>query len=252
MKKFLLIYTITGILHGGWIIKFEEKAKDEKPETMKVYISKGMIVSEKKKEVFIFDFTKEIIRIIDHDEKSYFEGKLDEYISFYEKMERDVKGEIEERMKEIPPEYREIMEKMIKPEVNINIRKLDKKEKILGYNTEVYEIETETKGTMFSMKTRTESYISPDLKFVPSEIRKEDAERISKKFEKIKDEYGFSNMISKIEEGFVLKSILYNEEGKEIYRTQAISINKGEIPSSLIEIPKGYEKEELKDILMEK
>ncbi|MEO0245691.1 MAG: hypothetical protein ABIM82_05035, partial [candidate division WOR-3 bacterium] len=217
------------------------------PETTNTYISKGIIVFETKENVFIFDFKKEIIRIIDHDEKSYAEGTIDEYISFIEGMH----SRMMKKMEEIPPEQRKMMEEMMKMmQPKINIKKLDRSEKILGYNTEVYEVEVET-GGMYPVKMKSQNYISPDLKFVPSEISKEDAEKISKKFEKIKDKYGFSNIIGKIEEGFTLKSISYDEKGEEIYRTQAISINKGEIPPSLIQIPKGYEKEELKDIFME-
>lgn len=247
MKKFLWIFGIIGIINAGWIIKFEEKEKDEKPETTNTYISKGMIVFESKENVFIFDFKKEIIKIIDHDEKSYAEGTVDEYISFMEGMH----SKMMERMEEIPPQQRKMMEEMMKMmQPKISIRKLDKSEKILGYDTNVYEIEVET-GGMYPVKTKSENYISPDLKFVPSEISKEDAEKISKKFEKIRDKFGFSNIIEKIEEGFILKSVSYDAKGKEIYKSQAILINKGEIPPALIQIPKGYKKEELKDIFME-
>lgn len=247
MKKFLWVCSTVSIIYAGWIIKFEEKIKGEKPETTSAYISKGIMVFENKENVFVFDFKKEIIRIIDHEEKSYTEGTIDEYISFIEGMH----SKMMEKMEEIPPEQRKMIEEMMKmTQPKIKIRKLDKKEKILGYNTDVYEVEVETEG-MHPVKTKSENYISPDLKFVPSEISKEDAEKISKKFEKIRDKYGFSNIIGKIEEGFILKSISYDFKGEEIYRSQAISINKGEIPSSLIQIPKGYKKKELENIFME-
>lgn len=245
MRKFLWVCSIISITQAGWIIKFEEKAKGEKPETTRVYISKGIIVCEKEEETFIFDFKKEILKVINHNEKSYFEGTIDEYIYFFEEMSLSIKEEIKEHLEKVPLEQRKMIEDMMKPK--ISIKKLNKKEKILGYNTEVYEVEIET-GGMFPVKTKTENYISPDLKIVPSEISKEDAERISKKFEKIKDEYGFSNMIGKIGEGFILKTVSYDIEGKEIYKSEAISISKGETPASLIEVPKGYKKEELKNI----
>ncbi|MEO0240324.1 MAG: hypothetical protein ABIM83_02550, partial [candidate division WOR-3 bacterium] len=121
MKKLLWICGIIGIIHAGWIIKFEEKEKNEKPETTNTYISKGIIVFETKENVFIFDFKKEIIRIIDHDEKSYAEGTIDEYISFIEGMH----SRMMKKMEEIPPEQRKMMEEMMKMmQPKINIKKL--------------------------------------------------------------------------------------------------------------------------------
>jgi len=239
MKKFLLVLIITGILNAGWIIKFKEEAEGEKPETTTCYISKGVMVFESKEDVVLLDYKNEIIRMIDHEEKSYIETTVDEFINMYSGMKKIM----EEMMEEMPPQQREMMEKMMKPKININ--KTSKTEKILGYNTFVYEIIMETYTPMGSIKTKSEEYISPDLDFLSSEISKEDAEKISKKFEKMMTEFSFFNMIGRIEKGWVLKWIYYGEGNKITNKGEAISINKGEIPSSLLKIPKGYKKKEI-------
>jgi len=239
MKKFLLVLIIAGVLNAGWIIKFKEEEQGEKSETTVTYISKGKMVFESKENVIILDYKNEIIRMIDHEEKSYIETTVDEFINMYSGM----KKEMEEMMKEMPPQQREMMEKMMKPKININ--KTSKTEKILGYNTFVYEVKVETHTPMGTMKTRSEEYIAPSADFIFSEISKEDIEKISKKFEKIMAGSEFFNIVGKIEKGFILKWISYDEGDKITSKGEAISINKGEIPPSLLKIPKGYKKEEI-------
>ena len=239
MKKFLLVFIIIGILNAGWIIKFKEEAEGEKPETTTCYISKGVMVFESKEDVVLLDYKNEIIRMIDHKEKSYIETTVDEFINMYSGM----KKVMEEMMEEMPPQQREMMEKMMKPKININ--KTSETEKILGYNTFVYEVETEIYTPMGERSTKSKEYIAPSADFILSEISKEDIEKISKKFEKIAPSSEFLNIIGKIEKGFILKWIYYGEGNKIINKGEAISINKGEIPPSLLKVPKGYKKKEI-------
>ncbi len=239
MKKFLWIVLIAGLLKAGWIIKFEEKGAQMPPDTSTNYISNGVLASVSEDEVFIINFKTEKIMFISHKEKEYYEGTVDEFISALSGVHSSMKKEMEEMMKKMPPEQRKMMEKMMSgPE--IKIEKTGKTAEVLGYNTVIYNIEVTTPGPMKSTY-KTESYISPDLKFVPSEISKEDAERVSKKFEKLTSQAGMFT-IGKIEEGFTLKSVTYGSDGKNMSETRAILVKKGDIPSSVLEIPAGYKK----------
>lgn len=242
MKKVCGILLILGFLHAGWVIKFKEESKGMPPETTTAYISKGIVLHESKDGVFILDFKKEMIKIVSHKDKSYYEGTVDDFVSslesIYTMMQKGLEG--------MPPEQKKMMEKMMKPE--INIKKTDKKEKVLGYNTVVYEIEVTLPGPM-KMKQKTEEYLAPDLKFVPSEISKEDAEKIAKKFEKIREKFKFFE-VGKMKEGFVLKFVSYGPSGEIIHKKEAISIEEGDIPSSLLKIPTGYKEEEINKLFM--
>lgn len=238
MKKVCGILLIVGFLHAGWIIKFKEEGKGIPPETTTTYISKGIVLHQSKDVVFILDFKKELIRIISHKDKSYYEGTVDEFVSSLESIHTMMQKELEG----MPPEQREMMEEMMKrmkPEINIT--KKGKGEKILGYSTVIYEIRTKMGGPMRT-EYKTLEYVAPDLKFVPSEISKEDAQKIAKKFEKIRERVEFSRF-GEMEEGFVLKSISYGEGGEVIHKSEAISIKKGDIPDVLLKVPPGYKKE---------
>lgn len=239
MKKFLWVILTVGFLKAGWIIKFEEKGPQMPADTSTNYISNGILANVSKDDVFIINFKTEKITFISHREKEYYEGTVDEFVSALSGIHSSMKKEMQEMMKDMPPEQRKMMEKMMSgPEVKVE--KTGKTAKVLGYNTVIYNIKVTTPGPMKSTY-KTEDYISPDLKIVPSEISKEDAERISKKFEKLTSQAGMFD-IGKIEEGFSLKSVTYGPDGKKMSETRAISVKKGGIPSSVLKIPAGYKK----------
>ncbi len=256
MKKFLWGIFIIGTLKAGWVIKYENKfyAPAETktlPETIAFYISKGIIVHETKDMVFIMDLKKEELKIISHNDKSYSQGTIDEYISSISEMKSEMEEMMKERMKELPPEAKEMMEKMMgRMEPEIKIEKTDKTLKILGYNAILYKIEYTTPHPM-KATVKTEMYITPDLKFVPSEINEEDVKRIEKKFEKVGPEFGVQ-MIGELGKGCTLKLITYGQDGEKLAEMTAISIKKGEIPGSLLKIPPGYKEIKFEDIYKEK
>jgi|GEM_PF-5712872 len=256
MKKYLWMIFFTLFLavtlNAGWVIEYEYTRPESESYISTLYIDKGKLVQESEKDIFIFNYETEEVRIISHKEKSYYDGSIDEFLSFASSM----KAQIEESMKNIPAEQRKMVEQMMgNRQPKITIKNTGETAKILGYKTIIYEQEVISPGMMGMGGTtyKTKEYISKDFleKVVLKEIGKKDIDRISKKLKKAMSQFGtFNNnfnVVGETEGGVSLKSITYNADGDKESETKIVSVKTGKIPSSVLTPPSTYKRRTLKD-----
>ncbi|MBZ0179332.1 MAG: hypothetical protein K8F36_08575 [Melioribacteraceae bacterium] len=116
ITMFIIFATASSILGGG-VVKITETDSDGISITSQLFVQDGMlkIVSDQTDEntIMIFDSKNQIMKIADLNKKSYMEITKDDIKKFSQQMS-GISKQMEEALKNVPPEQREMMEKMMK------------------------------------------------------------------------------------------------------------------------------------------
>ncbi|MGQ3684382.1 MAG: DUF4412 domain-containing protein [Candidatus Loosdrechtia sp.] len=257
--KFVLSFAFTVVMlitiaEAGIVITGTEKALDEygNHTTIKVYVDANRMRVETKDaetdQVVIFCGDSELFRVIDNTEKTYMEMTKADLMKIGRKM-NDMMKMLEEKMKNIPPQQREMMAQMMKnqmpsvQESKITYKLIASDEKVHQWICKKYEghrdgIKTEEIWTA-NLKDLAISH--DDLKVM---------KMVSKFFESfLNDTSSFYKIGSEDWEkemgysGIPVRTITYtNGEMSEIMEIS--EIQRQNLPASLFELPEELKKEQ--------
>lgn len=237
---------------AGWMITQATRDITGKKEDQTVYLQQNKVKTVMSDATMMFDLDKELLYLINPDKKVYWSGKPEDMKKSTEEAQKKM---MEEQMKKVPPEQREAMKKYMeqmqaqkaspKKEVKVTVKKTGEKVTIAGYSGQKYQI-------LVNGKLREETWIATKLKNVSDEFDRAKWEKFQKALTEMGgEEEPFSasrEYLDLMEKGFSIKSISYYEEGEKSENVTT-KVEKKKIPASEFQIPKGYKKVGMAEIV---
>ena len=106
------------VARAGWVIEQSEYANPGAEGTKTIqYISKNRLKTVGEGNTFIMDFARDIFIATDQENRVYWSGTVDEYVQEVRKFQQAannlVRQQMEEAMKEMPPDQRKAMEDLL-------------------------------------------------------------------------------------------------------------------------------------------
>jgi len=254
MKTKALILVFVALLlasnaFAGWVIKQAAQYEKEAKEEQTLYFQKNKVKFVHKDASMIFNVDEGTMCFVKPDNKQYWCGTPQE---MRKAIEDATKSMMEEQMKNVPPEQREMMKKYMeqaqkketpKKEISVKVKKTGDKATVAGYSGTKYRILVDGKLT-------EELWIAPKIT-IGTEIDRKKWEKMQKAMAEIGGaEAGYSaseEYLDVMEEGGVIKSIAYYEKDAKGV-TVATKIEKKKIPASEFQVPKGYKKVSLNEV----
>ncbi len=158
MRKFInlilttfFFFAVTSSIFGGGVVKITETTSDGISVTSQLFVQDGLlkIISDQAEEntIMIFDSKNNIMTIADLNRKTYMEITKDDIKKLSQQMS-GISKQMEEAMKNVPPEQREMMEKMMKDKmpgmqeqkvIKTEFKKVASGIQIGSWNTDKYE-----------------------------------------------------------------------------------------------------------------
>jgi len=202
----------------------------------------------------LIDAASKRVTIIDDRNKTYMEMTEADRQRMRAQMDA-MRAQMQERMKNMPPEQRARIEGMMGPAgpggaagahkpQEWTFKPLGQKKTINGFACEMYEVSEDG-------KPREEDCISP---WSAGLVKKEDFAAIAKFAQEMVDELGSSRMAGRREgifgrlekaPGLPISRVPIEEDGQRGEEEQVKSIKRGSIPASVFATPAGYAKKEV-------
>jgi hypothetical protein len=165
----------TGPAFAGWIIDQSVKSQgDESKQQIAMQANQMktlMLNPEGKPEMaFVVDLNNDTVTQVNYRERSYTTAKVQEYAQMIQAAMKNAKSALDEALKDLPAEQREVMEKMMRSrmpqagakskacaEPRIEMRKTGQKATIAGHQSINYEVlaDGKTESEMWIAKTIT-------------------------------------------------------------------------------------------------
>ena len=222
-----------------------EMKTDQGEQTLQV-TSHQLAVQTRGQDV-IFRGDKQVLWIVDPAEKSYTEMTEKDAEAMAAKV-NDAMAQLKEAMKNVPPEQRAMMEKMMSGKMTHlakserTVKPLDEKKTINGFDCSGYNVITDQGVTEVwaadpaALKIKPEDLsVFKDLaQFMKSALPGMDQfTDLAKDFEHPgKDQVP----------GFPVLTIGRDKDGKELYRAELIKVDHGTVPESVFDLPEGLTK----------
>ncbi|MDD2890500.1 MAG: DUF4412 domain-containing protein [bacterium] len=218
---------------------------------IKMYLDKNCMRIDTKargeEQSFIFRKDKETFWVVNYKEKSFIEMTKKDLRVLKAKMEEAIKV-MEEQMKNLPPEQKEMLEKMMKGQMpgntpKIVYKKISAGEKVNKWVCNKYEgyIENNKEEEIWTTDWEKLGLSVNDFKVMQdvSEFIGEFSKGLGASFYKVGIEENKQSYI-----GIPIKTINYS--GKEVvYTTELKEIQKQDLASSLFDVPAGFKKTEM-------
>jgi len=251
--KGLLSVSITLFLasqaFAGWVIEEVTMYGEGEKTTNITYLQKNRMKSVDS-EIMMFDLEKGMIYFLLPEREIYWSGTTEEY---QKAMEEGSKQMEEAQLKKMTPEQREAYKQykkkmeeeakkqIPKKKVKVEVKKTSEKVTIAGYSGQKYQVWVDGKlkeelWICAKISPRDEIDLPKLVQFTkamsgPGE--EEDSYESSPEYMKL---------ATYMEQGYRLKSVTYDEYGNKDYVTEAVKIEKKNIPNSEFEVPKSYHK----------
>lgn len=237
---------------AGWVITQTTQDITGKEEEQTVYLQQNKVKTVMPDGIMMFDLDKELLYLINPDKKAYWSGKPQDMKKSTEEAQKKM---MEEQMKKVPPEQREAMKKYMeqmmaqkaspKKEVKVAVKKTGEKATVAGYSSQKYQI-------LVNGKLREEMWLATKLKDVGAEFDRAKWEKFQKALTEMGGEeepYSASReYLDLMEKGFSIKSVSYYEEGRKSENVTT-KVEKKKIPASEFQIPKGYKKVGMAEVM---
>lgn len=153
----------TSQVSAGWIIDQSVKSRGDQTKqqiAMQGNQMKTLVVSTdgKPEMAFVLDLNNETVTQVNYRERSYTTAKVQEYAQMIQAAIKSATSALDEALKDLPPEQREMMEKMMQsgmpqgkgksepcPEPRIEMRKTGQQAPIAGHPSIKYEVMSDGK-----------------------------------------------------------------------------------------------------------
>ena len=256
MKKPFVVLTAVALSLGarltsaGIKMEFEHKGpKDEKPTTGSIELEADRMRMETAGQSVIFRADKQVMWVLQPHEKSYME--------LTKEQAKKTADMIEEQMKNVPPEQRAMIEKMMKgkmggdaaakPEEPAEIKKIGKTETIAGFPCVSYEarrgdkVEREmwiTDWKRFNLTAKDFAVFEQFAEFMKSMMGPM-AKRVGADLaQKYSDEEKPGSL-----PGVPIRTVSFGDHGKSVQEITKIA--REDIPAARFEVPAGLEKKDM-------
>lgn len=227
-----------------------EMRHNDSPQVL--FIAEDALCVEHPEGMMIFHAKKEVLWAVDAANESYHEITKEDLQKMGDQLAA-MKTQMEESMKDMPPEQRAMVEKMMSgklpggtpAEKEVTIKSLDAKKEINGFKTEGYEVYQEG---VLREEVWTASPKALGLKLEDFEIFKKFSDFIGTGIPGMEDLVNsfakdFNEPDADQVPGFPVLTIGKDAGGKEQDRTELVKAEKGKIDPAKFELPEGLEKQ---------
>lgn len=246
---FLALMLAAVQVHAGWIIKMSSTAPDgtKQVEIFTIQDNKWKVESEGTGTV-LFDLEKDELIIVDHESRTAYVGSPSEMAS----MRDNAMAQMEEQLKNMPAEQREMVRKMMAQQmqsqpsaaksIDVQVRKTGEKATVAGYAVEKYEVRV-------GGAHREDVWLTSRI-LLKDEL---DMDKLQTFMEGMawggSEETLYSSSPEYIQlyrQGFPLKQATIMPGGNIV--SEAVQVEKKNVPNSAFSVPNGYERKGLSDM----
>ena len=257
---FLLILTsssVSGIVMDQ--VRYEIKDAGKKDKGVLLIQNNKMLFKDTTNNVStLFDFDKDQMIVLDHNKKTYTVINPKEFVKAVEEYTVKMEAYRKKHLENLPPEQRELVEKMIKEReaeaglqrnsnVVISVKNTEQTEKIAGYTSKKYDV-------MYNENLNEEIWLTNDLN-IQKELDINKMSSLMTEFKKVnkrlgdnsvKNEDAFIKLFK--EGGFPMKTVDHSF-GESVYVEEVVGVNQKDIPDAEFDLPKGYEERSVQSLL---
>ena len=258
----LALILFAGYSHSGIVmeqVRYELKSPGKKDKGLLLIQDNKMLFKDTTNNVStLFDFNKDQMIVLDHNSQTFtvidpkaFVKAVEEYTKKKEEMRQ-------KHLESLPPEQREMVEKMIKQrelesgkdssgKIVISIKSTDESTVISGYNASKYEV-------FYNDKLNEELWLTNDLD-IQNELELKKMSNLMTEFKRINKRLGDNTVVNKdafiklfANGGFPLKTVDHSF-GETVYIEEVVDIKKQDIPKDDFKLPSGYKEKSVKELL---
>ena len=252
----LLTYTsFSGIVMDQ--VRYEQKNSGKKDKGVLLIQNNKMLFKDTTNNVStLFDFDRDQMVVLDHNKQTYTVIDPKVFVKEVEAYTKKMEELRKKHLENLPPEQREMVEKMIKEreaenmqnkQIIISVKDTEQTEKIAGYDSKKYDV-------LYNENLNEEIWMTKDLN-IQNELDTNKMSNLMTEFKKVnkrlgdnsvKNEEAFINLFRN--GGFPMKTVDHSF-GDSVYVEEVIAVNKKDIPKSEFDLPTGYEERTIQSLI---
>ena len=270
MNKFSLILfnfllsllLFAGPLSAGIVMeqmRYELKTPDKKDSGVLLIQDNKMLFKDTTNNVStLFDFDRDQMIVLDHNNKTFTVIDPEAFVKAVEDYTKKAEEMRQKHLESLPPEQREMVEKMIKErelasgkdpsgKIVISIKNSEETENISGYTANKYEV-------FHNNKLNEELWLTNDLD-IQNELDLKKMSNLMTEFKKVNKRLGDDTVVNEdafinlfANGGFPLKTV-DRSFGETVFIEEVVDIKKQDIPKEKFKLPSGYKERSVNELL---
>jgi len=259
---FLVLILFTDYSYSGIVMeqmRYELKTPDKKDKGLLLIQDNKMLFKDTTNNVStLFDFDRDQMIVLDHNGQTFTVIDPKAFVKAIEDYTKEVKRMRQKHLESLPPEQREMVEKMIKErelesgkngtgKIVISIKSSEISENISGYKASKYEV-------YHNDKLNEELWLTNDLD-IQKELDLKKMSNLMSEFKKVNKRLGNDTMVNEdafinlfANGGFPLKTV-DRSFGETVYIEEVVDIRKEDIPADNFKLPSGYKEKSVNELL---
>jgi len=259
---FLVLILFTDYSYSGIVMeqmRYELKTPDKKDKGILLIQDNKMLFKDTTNNVStLFDFDRDQMIVLDHNGQTFTVIDPKAFVKAIEDYTKEVKRMRQKHLESLPPEQREMVEKMIKKrelesgkngtgKIVISIKNSGVSENISGYKASKYEV-------FHNDKLNEELWLTNDLN-IQKELDLKKMSNLMTEFKKVNKRLGSDTVVNEdafinlfANGGFPLKTV-DRSFGETVYIEEVVDIRKEDIPEDNFKLPSGYKEKSVNELL---
>ena len=259
---FLVLILFTDYSYSGIVMeqmRYELKTPDKKDKGILLIQDNKMLFKDTTNNVStLFDFDRDQMIVLDHNGQTFTVIDPKAFVKAIEDYTKEVKRMRQKHLESLPPEQREMVEKMIKKrelesgkngtgKIVISIKNSGVSENISGYKASKYEV-------FHNDKLNEELWLTNDLN-IQKELDLKKMSNLMTEFKKVNKRLGDDTVVNEdafinlfANGGFPLKTV-DRSFGETVYIEEVVDIRKEDIPADNFKLPSGYKEKSVNELL---
>ncbi len=270
MKNFTLIFLqlllffilFTGPSFSGIVMeqmRYELQSPDKKDKGLLLIQDNKMLFKDTTNNVStLFDFNRDQMIVLDHNNQTFTVIDPQAFVKAVEEYTKKAEEMRQKHLESLPPDQREMVEKMIKErelesgkpatgKIVISIKNSEVSEEISGYKASKYEV-------FHNDVLNEELWLTNDLD-IQNELDLKKMSNLMTEFKKVNKRLGDDTVVNEdafinlfANGGFPLKTV-DRSFGETVYIEEVVDIKKQDIPKDNFNLPSGYKEKSVNELL---
>lgn len=258
----LALILFAGYSHSGIVmeqVRYELKSPGKQDKGLLLIQDNKMLFKDTTNNVStLFDFDKDQMIVLDHNSQTFTVIDPEAFVKAVVKYTKKMEKMRQKHLESLPPEQREMVEKMIKQrelesgkdesgKIVISIKSSDESTNISGYKASKYEV-------FHNDKLNEELWLTNDLD-IQNELELKKMSNLMTEFKKVNKRLGDDTVVNEdafinlfANGGFPLKTV-DRSFGETVYIEEVVDIKKQDIPKEDFKLPSGYKEKSVYELL---
>ncbi len=247
LSAFITLFLASEVL-GGWVTEEVTTYGEGARDTTISYVQKNKTKTVSSK-TMVFDFEKGMFYFLVREHKVYWSGTPEEWLQGMEEGQKQME---EAQLKKMTPEQREAYSQYMKQmneeaekptpreEIEVEVKRTSEQATIAGYSGRKYEVWVDG-------RLKEELWVCAEID-PQDEIDLHKLEQFTKAMGGLSEEGSYESspeyvkIATYMEQGLVLRSVTYDEEGTREQVSEITRLENKDIPASEFNVPEGYKR----------